>query len=388
LTDADTAPEPQGSKEDGGKEASPNFDVFLSHNSKDKPIVREIAAALRAEFLHPWLDEEELIPGRFWQQPLEKVIETCRTAAVLVGPSGLGPWQEPEMVACLSEFVNRKLPVLPVLLPGAPEAPKLPLFLKSLTWVDLREGLSGVNWDRLIWGITGKKPIRSKSRQTDPAPIIPAIPALATSPNLAPQATSIATIPAEEHEAPSDQKALSQESMEFKPPTSPNLAPQATSIAAVPPEGQVESKPTFGFSRVLPPTIGWTFAFSAVIITFQTIADWPAEPTVGYWFWFVVLWLVLGVVACCIGAFYHDIYCCDNNENPMSAGFFGLGVCVSVLTALYAVLDFERKRPEDALPLFFPGQFLCVTSAALAGGLIYSLMLFSSRGNFLVKWLS
>jgi tetratricopeptide (TPR) repeat protein len=136
---------------------APDFHVFLSHNSKDKPAVREIAAALRANGLRPWLDEDELIPGRLWQDALEEIIATCATAAVFVGPSGFGPWQEPEMRACLSEFISRQLPVLPVLLPGAPETP-LPIFLRAFTWVDLRHGLSGGAWDRLIWGITGTKP--------------------------------------------------------------------------------------------------------------------------------------------------------------------------------------------------------------------------------------
>ena len=34
-----------------------DFDVFLSHNSKDKP-VRQIAAKLRERGITPWLDEE------------------------------------------------------------------------------------------------------------------------------------------------------------------------------------------------------------------------------------------------------------------------------------------------------------------------------------------
>ena len=95
------------------------FDVFLSHNSSDKPTVRRLAKALQDRNVKVWLDEEELIPGRPWQEALEEIIETVKTAAVLVGKDGFGPWEEPEMRACLNQFVNRKLPVIPVLLPGA-----------------------------------------------------------------------------------------------------------------------------------------------------------------------------------------------------------------------------------------------------------------------------
>ena len=109
------------------------FDVFLSHNSKDKPTARQLARALQARGLQVWLDEEHLVPGRPWQAALEEIIQTTRTAAVLIGQDGLGPWEIPEMRACLSQFVKRRLPVIPVLLPHAPTQPELPLFLQQFT---------------------------------------------------------------------------------------------------------------------------------------------------------------------------------------------------------------------------------------------------------------
>jgi nucleotide-binding universal stress UspA family protein len=135
-----------------------NFDVFLSHNSKDKLTVRAVGEALKARGLRVWLDEWELVPGRPWQEDLEEIIQSTKSAAVLVGADGFGPWETPEMRGLLSEFVNRKLPVIPVLLPDAPKQPVLPLFLKQFTWVDLRGGLTNDGVNRLIWGITGKKP--------------------------------------------------------------------------------------------------------------------------------------------------------------------------------------------------------------------------------------
>jgi pimeloyl-ACP methyl ester carboxylesterase/nucleotide-binding universal stress UspA family protein len=133
------------------------FDVFLSHNSKDKPVVRDLGKLMIKRGLCVWLDEWELVPGRPWQEALEEIIQKTKSAVVLVGADGLGPWEIPEMRGCLSEFVRRKLPVIPVLLPGAPLKPDLPLFLRQFTWVDLRDGLSDHGLDRLVWGITGVK---------------------------------------------------------------------------------------------------------------------------------------------------------------------------------------------------------------------------------------
>jgi len=145
------------------------YDVFLSHNSKDKPAVREIAEALRIREIVPWFDVLDLIPGRPWQEALEKIIKTCRTAAVFVGRSGIGPWQEPEMRGCLDEFARRKLPVIPVLLPGAPRKPRLPLFLRAFTWVDLRTGLTSEGLDLLVRGIQPGKPT-TRRRKAQPPP--------------------------------------------------------------------------------------------------------------------------------------------------------------------------------------------------------------------------
>jgi tetratricopeptide (TPR) repeat protein len=156
------------------------FDVFLSHNSKDKPAVRQIAEALRDERgLRVWLDEWELPPGVPWQDELEQIIRTVRSSAVLVGKDGLGPWEIPEMRGCLSEMVSRRLRVIPVLLPGAPAAPGLPLFLAQNTWVDLRGGITEDGLDRLQWGVTGIKPV---PKAKPPGPIAPRLHNLPFSP--------------------------------------------------------------------------------------------------------------------------------------------------------------------------------------------------------------
>ena len=139
------------------------FDVFLSHNSQDKPAVKSLGAALKQRGLSVWLDEWELRPGLTWQNALADIIGGCKSAAVCFGGTGIGPWEEPEMEALLRRFINEKkagnvVPIIPVLLPGAPTNAKLPLFLEAFTWVDLRRGLTADGLDRLRWGITGEKP--------------------------------------------------------------------------------------------------------------------------------------------------------------------------------------------------------------------------------------
>jgi len=133
-----------------------SFDVFMCHNSQDKPAVKRLAHELRSRQIAPWLDEEQIPPGRPWQSVLTDAIPRIRTASVFVGPSGIGPWQDQEIQAFLNEFARRSCPVIPVLLSQQPGAvrPELPLFLRNYMWI---EQDSDAFFERLVWGITGKR---------------------------------------------------------------------------------------------------------------------------------------------------------------------------------------------------------------------------------------
>ncbi len=137
-----------------GKIATGDFDVFLCHNGKNKPSVKEIGEKLKEQGILPWLDEWELRPGFSWQRLLEKQIRRIKSVAVFVGKDGIGPWQQKEIEGFLIKLANRNCPVIPVLLPDAPRKPRLPIFLESMTWVDFRVQ-NPEPMERLIWGITG-----------------------------------------------------------------------------------------------------------------------------------------------------------------------------------------------------------------------------------------
>ena len=138
------------------------FDVFMCHNSEDKSAVIALAERLEEEGLRLWLDEWELQPGLDWSDELDKQIGEIATAAVFVGSSGIGPWQDQEIKAFLTEFVERGCPVIPVILEGAQQRPDIPRFLRGKIWVDFRRQRPEP-FERLLWGITGENPRKRKS---------------------------------------------------------------------------------------------------------------------------------------------------------------------------------------------------------------------------------
>jgi three-Cys-motif partner protein len=137
------------------------FDCFLTHSGTDKPAVRDLVQHLRARGITVWLDEERLLPGMPWQPLLEAGIEASRSIVVVVGSSGLGPWQEEETEGFLRLSGMEGRPVIPVLVGQGTVVPELPLFLRDRSWVDLRsigQADTSSEIDRLVWGISGSYP--------------------------------------------------------------------------------------------------------------------------------------------------------------------------------------------------------------------------------------
>lgn len=137
------------------------YDVFLSHNSDDKAAVKKLAESLIEKGIKPWLDIWNLVPGQEWQPALEDALDCCDSCAVLIGPSGISPWQNQEMRAAIDLRVkNSGYRVIPVLLPHAEHGQRslLPKFLAAATWVDFPGSDYEDALDRLIAGIRGIEP--------------------------------------------------------------------------------------------------------------------------------------------------------------------------------------------------------------------------------------
>src|SRR4051812_35783838 len=98
------------------------FDVFLSHNSQDKPVIERLAEKLKRAGLEPWLDKWQLTPGGRWQDEIVVGLHASSACAVFIGPHGLGDWSREELALAADRAAkDRAFRVFPVLLPGLPE---------------------------------------------------------------------------------------------------------------------------------------------------------------------------------------------------------------------------------------------------------------------------
>ena len=145
-----------------GKEQIHDFDAFLAHNSRDKEVVSVLAERLRDEGLNPWLDSEQIPPGRWFQEIIQDAIGRVGAAVILIGRHGLGRWETLELRSFVSQCIERDIPVIPTLLPEG-KIPDDALFLRELQVVRFKKSINEIDpFANLVWGITQDQDERAR----------------------------------------------------------------------------------------------------------------------------------------------------------------------------------------------------------------------------------
>jgi WD40 repeat protein len=130
--------------------------IFLSFNSKDTALAEALRASLAR--MEPaaeiFFSPVSVGPG-FWLPKLADAIATADAFLFLIGPKGVGPWQEVEYYAAFDRNVaDRRFVLVPVLAAGA-LAPGLPL-LRSLNLIEAALVTDGPALHRLVAALKGE----------------------------------------------------------------------------------------------------------------------------------------------------------------------------------------------------------------------------------------
>jgi hypothetical protein len=137
------------------------YDVFLSHDVADEPVVEGIAVRLQgAAGIRPFLCKWYVMPGEPWIAAIERAIDSSRVVAVFLGPQGTSAWYREQVQLALASSTGRSdRRVMPVLLGGA-RVRDVGGFLGLRTPIDLA-GNDG--FIRLVAGILGRPPGASQT---------------------------------------------------------------------------------------------------------------------------------------------------------------------------------------------------------------------------------
>src|SRR3712207_2638973 len=107
------------------------YDVFLSHSSKDKPVVRELAERLRADGVRVWLDEWEIRAGDSIPAKIEEGLEHSRVLVLCMSAHAFGSdWATLESQTFrFRDPLNKERRFIPLRLDEAPVRGSLAQFL-------------------------------------------------------------------------------------------------------------------------------------------------------------------------------------------------------------------------------------------------------------------
>jgi hypothetical protein len=122
----------------------PDFanDVFLSHSSKDQPVVRAVAERLRADGLRVWFDEWEIKPGDSIPAKIEEGLEGSRVLVLCMSANAFGSdWAQLEAGTFrFRDPLNKERRFIPLRLDDSPTKGSLAQFL-YIDWLpETRDG--------------------------------------------------------------------------------------------------------------------------------------------------------------------------------------------------------------------------------------------------------
>ena len=139
------------------------FDIFVSHNSRDKPLIDPIVQRLYDEFdIRCWLDKWDLYASAEWEPAIRQALESCNACAVVLGASGWGPHHLDEARLALDRRDREAgFRIFPVLLPGANSSDMAIVgdLFERVHRVDFSNGVDDEEaFQRLLAAIRGEAP--------------------------------------------------------------------------------------------------------------------------------------------------------------------------------------------------------------------------------------
>jgi len=137
-----------------------SYDVFLSHSSKDKPVVTKIAERLKAEGLRVWFDLWEIRPGDSIPMRIEEGLEQSSKLVFCMSANSLGSdWATVEgQTFRFRDPINRERRFIPLRLDDTEPRGSL----RQFAYVDWRQGRGNQSYARLL-GACRPEHLRSSS---------------------------------------------------------------------------------------------------------------------------------------------------------------------------------------------------------------------------------
>jgi hypothetical protein len=116
--------------------------AFISYAHEDKDLALQIARRLTENGVNPWIDAWEIAAGEsLVERVFEKGLKDCAVFVIVLSPASVDSnWVKQELDVAVVNRIRRLTQVIPIL---ASEC-EVPVSLRALKWLDIRDGLDNV----------------------------------------------------------------------------------------------------------------------------------------------------------------------------------------------------------------------------------------------------
>jgi len=146
------------------------FDVFISHSSKDKTMADAVCAKLEQAGIRCWIAPRDIQPGMTWSGEIMKAIDKCRVMVLVFSANAN---ESVQIVREVESAVHRGKPILPLRIEDIQPSDSMAFFMNSVHWLDAISEPHERYLDQLVQAVgalLGKAP---EPKRVPPAPVRP-----------------------------------------------------------------------------------------------------------------------------------------------------------------------------------------------------------------------
>lgn len=111
----------------------PDYDVFISYSSADKPAADAVCAALEAKRWRCWIAPRDVLAGSEWGGAIVEAIERSRLMVLVYSAHAN---QSQQVIREVERAVNKNLPLIPFRIEAAAPSKNMEYFLSASHWLD------------------------------------------------------------------------------------------------------------------------------------------------------------------------------------------------------------------------------------------------------------
>lgn len=129
--------------------------VFISYSRHDSVFVDKLSGDLRQQGIDVWIDKENILPGKSWQQEIEQGLEKASSLIFILSKSSvLSQW----MLSELDAFLTKNKSIFPVIIEDV-ELMQLPPSIRNIQWIDFQQSYKA-GLQLLLHGLLEKIPVK------------------------------------------------------------------------------------------------------------------------------------------------------------------------------------------------------------------------------------